>query len=182
MDGFYDVHGINSNAVVQGKMPRLVDLEAISVSDDLDHEVILVNRATDVELRQLEERVSFMSRECRALMKLPLSNIMIQKIAALVVDRMGGSVNDAEEMSRRWIARSFELRISLNSIVLPLGCLNVGLSRHRALLFKVVRASIPRFLSSYFWLPFIALSIQFCSISVTLLIKLYALLVGPASI
>lgn len=145
MDGFYDVHGINSNAVVQGKMPRLVDLEAISVSDDLDHEVILVNRATDVELRQLEERVSFMSRECRALMKLPLSNIMIQKIAALVVDRMGGSVNDAEEMSRRWIARSFELRISLNSIVLPLGCLNVGLSRHRALLFKVLadRVNLP---------------------------------------
>ncbi|CAH9125445.1 unnamed protein product [Cuscuta epithymum] len=145
MDGFYDVYGFNSNEVSQAKMPLLVDLEVISVSDDFDHEVILVNRTADVELRQLEDKVSFISRECRALMKLPLTNILVQKIADLVVDRMGGSVNDTEELSRRWIARSFELRISLNSIILPLGYLNVGLSRHRALLFKVLadRVNLP---------------------------------------
>lgn len=145
MDGFYDVYGFNSNAVVQGKMPLLADLEAISVSEDFDHEAILVNRATDAELLQLEESVSFIFRECQASKKLPLTNILVQKIADLVVDKMGGSVNDTEEISRRWIARSFELRISLNSILLPLGCLNVGLSRHRALLFKVLadRINLP---------------------------------------
>ncbi|RAL37980.1 hypothetical protein DM860_000674 [Cuscuta australis] len=145
MDGFYDVYGFNSNAVVQGKMPLLADLEAISVSEDFNHEAILVNRATDAELLQLEERVSFIFRECQASKKLPLTNILVQRIADLVVDKMGGSVNDTEEISRRWIARSFELRISLNSIILPLGCLNVGLSRHRALLFKVLadRINLP---------------------------------------
>lgn len=138
MDGFYDVYGINSSAAIHGKMPLLVDLKAVSVLDNVDYEVILVNRAADMELRQLEERVYFMSRECRALKKVPVTSFLVEKIADLVVSRMGGPVNDAEEMSKRWTARSYELRISLNSIILPLGCLDIGHSRHRALLFKVL--------------------------------------------
>ncbi|KAJ8555531.1 hypothetical protein K7X08_013027 [Anisodus acutangulus] len=145
MDGFYDVYGINSNASVQGKMPLLGDLKAVSVLDNVDYEVILVNRAADMELRQLEERVYCMSRECRALKKVPVTSFLVEKIADLVVNRMGGPVDDAEEMSKRWTARSYELRISLNSIILPLGCLDIGHSRHRALLFKVLadRINLP---------------------------------------
>ncbi|XP_070038634.1 putative serine/threonine-protein kinase SIS8 [Nicotiana tabacum] len=145
VDGFYDVYGINSSGVVQGKMPLLVDLKAVSVLDNVNYEVILVNRAADMELRQLEERVYFMSRECRALKKVPVTSFLVEKIAELVANRMGGPVNDAEEMSKRWTARSYELRISLNSIILPLGCLDIGHSRHRALLFKVLadRINLP---------------------------------------
>ncbi|MCD9638311.1 hypothetical protein HAX54_022186 [Datura stramonium] len=145
MDGFYDVYGINSSAAIQGKMPLLVDLKAVSVLDNVDYEVILVNRAADIKLRQLEERVYFMSRECRALKKVPVTSFLVEKIADLVVNRMGGLVNDAEEMSKRWTARSYELRMSLNSIILPLGCLDIGHSRHRALLFKVLadRINLP---------------------------------------
>ncbi|CAN4076781.1 unnamed protein product [Withania somnifera] len=145
MDGFYDVYGINSSAAIQGKMPLLVDLKAVSVLDNVDYEVILVNRAADMGLRQLEERTYFMSRECQAIKKVPFTSFLVEKIADLVVNRMGGPVNDAEEMSKRWTARSYELRISLNSIILPLGCLDIGHSRHRALLFKVLadRINLP---------------------------------------
>ncbi|KAA8525165.1 hypothetical protein F0562_006971 [Nyssa sinensis] len=142
MDGFYDVCGIASNSVGQGKMPVLMDLQAISVSDNVDYEVILVNRAVDPELRQLEERVYMIYMECRVLEQGTNMNDLIQRIADLVVDRMGGPVGDAEEISERWTIRSCELRNSLNSIILPLGCLDVGLSRHRALLFKVLADKI----------------------------------------
>lgn len=130
IDGFYDVYGITSNSVIQGKMPLLVDLQAITVSDTVNYEVILVNRLIDPELRELERKVYIMSNG------LALHDL-IQKIADVVVDRMGGPVDCADEMSRRWTRRSYELRSSLNTITLPLGCLDVGLSRQRALLFKV---------------------------------------------
>lgn len=145
MDGFYDVYGIISNSVTQGKMPLLVDLEAISVSDNVDYEVILVNRAVDSGLRLLEEKVSRVSSDTQALEKGQIMNGLIQKIADLIVDRMGGPVGDADEMLKRWTMRSSELRSSLDSIILPIGCLDVGLSRHRALLFKVLadRINLP---------------------------------------
>ncbi|XP_022865400.1 probable serine/threonine-protein kinase SIS8 [Olea europaea var. sylvestris] len=58
---------------------------------------------------------------------------------------MGGPVSDAEDMSRRWKARSYDLQVFLNTIILPIGCLDVGHSRHRALLFKVLadRINLP---------------------------------------
>ncbi|XP_073129943.1 serine/threonine-protein kinase EDR1 [Henckelia pumila] len=138
LDGFYDVCGTSSNLVVQAKMPSLADLEAISVLDDVNYEVVLVNRAIDMELRKLEERVYFMSMENRALDWGLKISLLVQKIADIVVDKMGGPVNDVEDMFRRWRARNYELRMCLNAIVIPLGCLDVGHSRHRALLFKVL--------------------------------------------
>ncbi|PSR89313.1 Serine/threonine-protein kinase [Actinidia chinensis var. chinensis] len=138
MDGFYDVYGITSNSAVQGKIPLLLELQAISVSDNVEYEVILVNRGIDPDLHEIEERVYAISVEHRVLEQGPIIGGLIQKIADLVVDRMGGPVSDADEMLKRWTLRGYELRKSLNSIILPLGCLDVGLSRHRALLFKVL--------------------------------------------
>ncbi|XP_022754663.1 serine/threonine-protein kinase EDR1-like [Durio zibethinus] len=48
-------------------------------------------------------------------------------------------------MLRMWTSRSYELRNSLNTVILPLGRLDIGLSRHRALLFKVLadRINLP---------------------------------------
>ncbi|KAH6792375.1 Protein kinase superfamily protein [Perilla frutescens var. hirtella] len=138
IDGFYDVCGIDSTLVVPKKMPSLVELEAISPLEDTGCEVVFVNRAVDIELRKLEERVYYMSIECHALDKTLNTSFLVQKISDLIVERMGGPVNDVEEMFMRWRARIHELRIYLNTTVLPLGSLDVGHSRQRALLFKVL--------------------------------------------
>lgn len=138
VDGFYDVYGITSNSVTQGKMPLLVDLQAVSLSDNFDYEVILVNRLVDPKLQELEKRAYNVSVECRLRELGPVLSGLIQKIADIVVERMGGPVGDADEMCRRWILRRSELRNLLNTNILPLGYLDVGLSRHRALLFKVL--------------------------------------------
>lgn len=138
LDGFYDVYGITPSSVVPGKMPLLVDLQAISISDNVDYEVISVNRLVDPDLQQLEQKAAALYIECGAFELGPILSGLIQKIADIVVCRMGGPVGDADEMLRRWQLRSYELRNTLNTIVLPLGYLDVGLSRHRALLFKVV--------------------------------------------
>lgn len=138
VDGFYDVYGVTSDSLARGKMPLLVDLQAISVADNVDYEVLLVNRLIDPQLQQLEKRAYAISKECQVSKHGIVLSGLIQKIANMVVDRMGGPVGDAEEMLRRWVIRRYELRSSMNTIILPLGCLDVGLSRHRALLFKVV--------------------------------------------
>ncbi|KAJ4908511.1 Protein kinase superfamily protein [Raphanus sativus] len=137
-DGFYDVYGITSNSLPQGKMPLLVDLQAISVSDNVDYEVILVNRLIDSELQELERRVYALSLECPEFVRGQVSSGLTQKIANIVVEQMGGPVENADEALRRWMHRSYELRNSLNTTVIPLGRVNFGLARHRALLFKVL--------------------------------------------
>ncbi|OVA11719.1 Protein kinase domain [Macleaya cordata] len=144
-DGFYDVYGVTSNSLMQGKMPLLVDLQATSVSDNVDYEVVLVNRTADPALQQLERCADSLVLECRASELGPVVSGLLQKIANLVVDSMGGPVGNADEMLRRWAIRSNELRSSLNTIILPIGSLDVGLSRHRALLFKVLadRINLP---------------------------------------
>lgn len=138
VDGFYDVYGVTSDSLAQGKMPLLVDLQAISVLDNIDYEVLLVNRMVDPELQRLEKRAYAISKESHVSRHGLVLSGLIQNIANIVVDRMGGPVGDANEMLRRWVVRRYELRSSMNTIILPLGCLDVGLSRHRALLFKVV--------------------------------------------
>ncbi|KAH7651963.1 sterile alpha motif and leucine zipper containing kinase AZK protein [Dioscorea alata] len=146
-DGFYDVYGVVPNHYLQedALMLSLVDLQAASVSDDIDYEVVVVNRKIDPALQNLERRAIAIASECRTLELGPIASGLIQKIADLVVDSMGGPVADADDMLRRWTIRSYELRTSLNTIVLPLGLLEVGLSRHRALLFKVLadRINLP---------------------------------------
>ncbi|ESQ41155.1 hypothetical protein EUTSA_v10012636mg [Eutrema salsugineum] len=144
-DGFYDVYGITSNSLSQGKMPLLVDLQAISISDNVDYEVILVNRLIDPELQELERRAYALSLECSEFARGQVSSELTQKIANIVVEQMGGPVENADEALRRWMLRSYELRNSLNTTILPLGRVNVGLARHRALLFKVLadRINLP---------------------------------------
>lgn len=145
VDGFYDVYAIASHSIAQGEMPLLVDLQAISIFDDVEYEVVLVNRSIDLQLRQLENKAYAISVEYKFLGNGLFMNTLIQRIANLVVDTMGGPVSNAEEMMKRWRVRTDQLQGSLNTIVLPLGCLDVGLSRHRALLFKVLadRINLP---------------------------------------
>jgi hypothetical protein len=137
MDGFYDVYGIDSSLIERGKMPLLVDLKTVPSSRNVDYEVISVNRIIDVELCQLEKKACALFEECSVSeLGLFLSGL-IQRLADVVVNRMGGPVGSADNITTKWALRSRELRDSLRTVVLPLGCLDVGLSRHRALLFKV---------------------------------------------
>jgi sterile alpha motif and leucine zipper-containing kinase AZK len=66
---------------------------------------------------------------------------LVQKIAGLVVDAMGDVVEDADGMNREWFARSRQLCAGLNTIALPLGSLQIVLSRRRSLIFKVCYAT-----------------------------------------
>ncbi|GMH29317.1 hypothetical protein Nepgr_031160 [Nepenthes gracilis] len=72
-------------------------------------------------------------------------NAAIQRIADFVVYQMGGLVGDTDEMLKRCRVTSNELRNSLNTVKLPIGRVDVGLSRHRSLLFKVLadRINLP---------------------------------------
>lgn len=143
MDGFYDVHGAQSSPIGQGKMPSLLDLQSISVSANTDYDVIVVNRILDPELQQLEKKAMALSAESQV----STVSCLVWKIADMVVRRMGGPVYDADEMVKKWTLRSHELQNLLNSIILPLGRLDIGLSRHRALLFKVLYMSPPTYYS-----------------------------------
>ncbi|KAI4316529.1 hypothetical protein L6164_024506 [Bauhinia variegata] len=145
MDGFYDVYSISSCSFGRGKMPLLVDLQTASFSGNADFEVILVNRIVDIDLQQLEKKACNLYMDCCVSKQGLLVSGLLQKLADIVVNRMGGPVGDADEMLKRWTKRSYELCNSLSTIILPLGCLDVGLSRHRALLFKVLadRISVP---------------------------------------
>ncbi|KAL3655705.1 hypothetical protein CASFOL_000101 [Castilleja foliolosa] len=145
IDGFYDICGIDSNLLVQTKLPSLLDFEEMSVLNNVGYEVLSVSRVADIKLRELEERVYLMSMEHRALNGGMNTSFLVQKIADLIVARMGGPVGDVEEMFRRWKVRNHELRTHFKTVILPLGSLDIGHSRQRALLFKFCIVSFSAF-------------------------------------
>ncbi|XP_052877613.1 serine/threonine-protein kinase EDR1-like [Gossypium arboreum] len=136
VDGFYDVYGLSSESGTQGKMPSLTDLEASLGNSSF--EVVIVNRTIDPALEELFQIAHCIALDC------PSTNvgILVQRLAELVTGHMGGPVKDANIILSKWMERSTELRTSLHTSVLPIGSLNTGLSRHRALLFKVLADSI----------------------------------------
>lgn len=120
------------------RMPSLVDLQGTPLSDHVTWEAVLVNRAADSNLLKLEEKALVMAVESRSESPVFASGGLVQKLAALVAEYMGGPVGDPANMSRAWRSLSFSLKGTLGSMVLPLGSLTIGLARHRALLFKVL--------------------------------------------
>ncbi|KAH7439597.1 hypothetical protein KP509_04G068100 [Ceratopteris richardii] len=139
LDGFYDVYGIACGSASE-TMPALLDLQDTQVSDTMMWEVVSVNRTMDSDLIKLEQKVVTEALECKSagLTKCSLAH----KIACIVADQMGGSVIDEGLLHGRWHKSSAALRISLGNVVLPLGRLEVGLGRHRALLFKVLADAV----------------------------------------
>lgn len=131
VDSFYDVFGLSTETMNQGKMPSLTDLETNMGSSGF--EVLLVNQTIDPALEELVQVAQCIALDC------PVSEvgILVQRLAELVTGHMGGPVKDANVMLARWMERSMELRTSLHTSVLPIGSITIGLSRHRALLFKV---------------------------------------------
>jgi sterile alpha motif and leucine zipper-containing kinase AZK len=118
-------------------LPSLSELQQIPVSNNLGYEVVLVNRAIDPILEQLEQAALCLALDSGTTELGPVNSGLAQKVADIVANHMGGPVSDANDMLARWAITSYDLRASSNNIVLLLGCLQTGLSRHRALLFKV---------------------------------------------
>lgn len=131
VDGFYDVYGLFTDSTSQGKMPSITELE--TNPDTSGFEVVIVNRKIDRSLEELVQIAHCFALDCPA----SEVHLLVQRLAELVTEHMGGAVRDANIISARWMERSTELRTSLHTNVLPVGSLKIGLSRHRALLFKV---------------------------------------------
>lgn len=136
MDGFYDLYGVLTESTSE-RMPSLIDLQGAPVSDSVSWEAVLVNRAADAMLLRLEQKALEMVENSSSGSPLIVSSDLVRKLAILVADSMGGPVEDPDSMAREWRSLSQKLKATIGSMVLPLGSIEVGLARHRALLFKV---------------------------------------------
>ncbi|KAF5746969.1 EDR1 isoform 1 [Tripterygium wilfordii] len=132
VNGFYDVFGLSTNFINQGKFPSLTDLETDVGSSG--YEVVMVDRTIDHALEELLQVAHCITLDC------PATNValLVQQLADFVTAHMGGPVKDANIMLARWMERSSELLTSRHTNLLPIGSINIGLSRHRSLLFKVL--------------------------------------------
>ncbi|XP_073299426.1 probable serine/threonine-protein kinase SIS8 isoform X1 [Primulina huaijiensis] len=141
LDGFYDLYGI-LNESTSSRMPSLVDLQGAPMSDDISWEAILVNKAADPKLLRLErEALELASKVCPD-QGIVFTCSMVQKLATIVSEHMGGAVSDPDKMLIAWRNISHGLKATHRSMVLPIGSLTIGLARHRALLFKVLADSL----------------------------------------
>jgi hypothetical protein len=128
-------------------MPSLVDLQGTPTVNDVKWEAVLVNRVADSNLLKLEQKALELAVKSREDFEIVVDRNLVHKLAILVAEYMGGSVEDPESMSRAWRSLSYSLKATLGSMVLPLGSLTIGLARHRALLFKVLAVPYFFFLS-----------------------------------
>ena len=117
----------------QGKIPSLAELQ--SSIGDLGYEVIVVDHKFDNALQEMKEVA-----QC-CLLGCPDITVLVRRIAEVVADHMGGPVIDANDMITRWLSKSIEQRTSHQTSLLHIGSIEIGLSRHRALLFKVISLS-----------------------------------------
>lgn len=148
VDGFYDLHGVLTGPT-SSKMPSLVELQGTPVSDNVTWEAVVVNKAADSKLLELEQRALEIAVKSVSESVDCAGQSLVQRLAVLVSDHMGGPVRNPDNMLVAWRDFSSRLKGTIGSMVLPLGSLKIGLARHRALLFKVFTFSIEHFFSSY---------------------------------
>ncbi|KAL9243452.1 hypothetical protein vseg_017337 [Gypsophila vaccaria] len=141
LDGFYDLYGevIGSRS---SKMPSLIDLQGTPVSEGVRWEAVLVNRAADSSLLELENKAITLAARVRSEPLQTGDGDLVRQLAVIVSDYMGGPVVEQDSMLKAWKSLSYSLKSTLRSMVLPLGSLKIGLARHRALLFKVLADSV----------------------------------------
>lgn len=140
-DGFYDVCGVSSDERIylSEKMPPLGDLQKLPISDTSKIEVCLVDRGQDHYLTAMEAEAEAakVSASVEAEDEDSRRTHLAQKIALIVADHMGGPVGSETDILFRWQQTSRDLKHTTQNVVLMLGNLRIGLTRHRALLFKV---------------------------------------------
>ncbi|KAK1287306.1 Serine/threonine-protein kinase EDR1 [Acorus calamus] len=117
LDGFYDLYGIMAEPS-SVKMPSLVDLQGMPITNNSSCEAILVNRAEDADLLTLEQRALVMAVESGEKSLSFTGRDLVQKLAVLVADYMGGPVGDPERMLKAWKRSSNHLRSSTGNMVL----------------------------------------------------------------
>ncbi|XP_058204079.1 serine/threonine-protein kinase CTR1 [Rhododendron vialii] len=143
-DGFYLIHGMDpyvwtvcNDLQENGRIPSIESLKAIVPGMDSSIEVILIDRRSDHSLKDLQNRIESVSRNCIT------TEEVIEHLAKIVCSRMGDEASMGEDdFVSVWKEGSDDLKECLGSVVLPIGNLSVGLCRHRALLFKVLADTI----------------------------------------
>ncbi|XP_038904015.1 serine/threonine-protein kinase CTR1-like [Benincasa hispida] len=142
-DGFYLIHGMDpyvwtvcTSLPENDRMPSIESLKSVDPSTDSSIEVVLIDRRTDPNLKDLQNWVQSIS--CSSI----TTEEVVDQLAKLVCRSLGGSVSGEDVLVSIWRECSDNLKETLGSVVIPLGGLSVGLCRHRALLFKVLADTI----------------------------------------
>ncbi|OMO66817.1 hypothetical protein CCACVL1_20983 [Corchorus capsularis] len=138
-DGFYLIHGmdpyawsISADQGEIGRMPSLESLKSIDLNDDTSINVVLIDKLRDPTLKELQNWVLSISSSWVS------TKDVIDQLACLVCNRMGGTASSEEGLYRQWKECTKVLKGCLGSIVFPIGSLSFGLCVHRVLLFKVL--------------------------------------------
>ncbi|XP_030962846.1 serine/threonine-protein kinase CTR1-like isoform X3 [Quercus lobata] len=138
-DGFYLIHGmdpyawtISTDLQDSGQIPSFESLKAIDPCDDLSIKVVLIDKSRDPGLKELQNRLRSLSGGWIT------TKDVIDQLATLVCNRMGGAVFTEEHLGAHWEEYTELLKRCLGSVVLPIGSLSVGRCVHRALLFKTL--------------------------------------------
>ncbi|KAM0914369.1 hypothetical protein ACQ4PT_011562 [Festuca glaucescens] len=137
LDGFYDVW-VTGGKPAAPTIPSLVELQEQPFSHGAKTEAVLVSRAQDSELVELGHKALVVAADFRSQTSHYVGRVLIQRLAILVANHMGGPVFNPENVLLKYQNMSNLLRASIRSAVIPLGSLTLGLARHRALLFKVL--------------------------------------------
>ncbi|KAJ4761474.1 protein kinase family protein [Rhynchospora pubera] len=141
LDGFYDFYGIWDEPTAPN-MPSLLDLQEKPTVGKYSWEAVLVNRAEDPDLVKLEQKALIMASDARSGDSAFVGGVLVQRLASLVADYMGGKICEPEIMLSAYHDLSNYLRAIGGNVVLPLGRITIGLARHRALMFKVLADSL----------------------------------------
>nr|ABR45983.1 enhanced disease resistance 1 [Arabidopsis lyrata] len=136
VDSFYDVYSLSTDSAKQGEMPSLEDLESNHGTPGF--EAVVVNRPIDPSLRELLEIAECIAVDCPT----TSVSVLVQRLAELVTEHMGRSAEDSNIVLAKWTDKSSEFKAALNTCVFPIGFVDIGISRHRALLFKVLADSV----------------------------------------
>lgn len=142
-DGFYHIWGMNPHVWAlcnhpdncEGRIPTLNSLKGVNPLQSF-MEVVVVDKHRDSRLCEMENEafnLEFKSADSKELAEL---------LGKLVSQNMGGSATTEQELVSRWQISSLTLKECLNSIVLPIGNISVGICRHRSLLFKALADSV----------------------------------------
>eukprot|EP00879_Flechtneria_rotunda_P007398 GHRR01007760.1.p1 GENE.GHRR01007760.1~~GHRR01007760.1.p1 ORF type:complete len:799 (+),score=316.22 GHRR01007760.1:393-2789(+) len=137
-DGFFEPVGDFPEIIEKGEFPTLAQLRHVQAFEGDRREVITVNRVADAELQLAEEQA------CAAVAQAAQFG-QVQKLQALakyVSGRLGGPCPDEEQLATEYGRWTAPIKEGNKSVLLPVGSLTLGTSRHRALLYKALADSL----------------------------------------
>eukprot|EP00803_Ostreobium_quekettii_P004804 evm.model.scf_1329.5 EVM.evm.TU.scf_1329.5 scf_1329:31213-38564(-) len=142
MDGFYDVWGEFSEVPPStsdgNRIPSLRGLKKLQLEEGDVREVVLIHHDKDSVLVEMERAAV----EAKMQLKDKGQVAIVQALAIIVAEQMGGAETLEKNLVRRWKKNSQKLKKKYKSAVIPIGKLKTGLSRHRAVLYKVLADSL----------------------------------------